>query len=171
MRLDLEKLEESGGRFARVYESADLQFDDSDLTLTKPIEVRGRVRRRGNEAELIGEIHTTVAIACSRCLKAVELQVDVNFDERFVDTIAWREEEQHELLSEDLNLAVFDGETIDLDDLIKEEILLSLPARILCSEDCQGLCPVCGIDRNKATCNCETKPNDSRWEKLRDITF
>ena len=171
MRLDLEKLEESGGRFAEVYEIDRVLFDDSDLRLTGPVEVRGRVRRRKGEAELTGELHTGVAISCGRCLKPVELPVDVNFDERFVEAVAWREEEQHELQPEDLNLSVFDGETIELDDLVKEEILLALPGHILCREDCQGLCPVCGIDRNTATCNCEAKSTDSRWEKLKDLQF
>ena len=171
MRLDLEKLEESGGRFSQVYEIGQLLFDDSDLRLTSPVEVRGRVRRRKGEAELIGELHTGVAISCGRCLKPVELPVDVNFDERFVEAVSWREEEQHELQPEDLNLSVFDGETIELDELVKEEILLALPGQILCREDCRGLCAVCGIDRNTATCNCETKPIDLRWGKLKDLRF
>src|SRR5438270_13976712 len=117
MRLDLEKLEESGGRFVQLYEIGQLLFDDSDVRLTGPVEVRGRVRRRKGEAELTGELHVQVAIFCGRCLKPVELPIDVTFDERFVKAVAWREEEQHELQSEDLNLSVFDSETIELDDL------------------------------------------------------
>ena len=171
MRLDLEKLEGSGGRFAEVYEIGQLLFDDSDLRLTSRVEVRGRVRRRKSEAELTGELHTRVAISCDRCLKPVESPVDINFDERFVEAVSWREEEQHELQAEDLNLSVFDGETIELDELVKEEILLALPGHVLCKDDCRGLCPVCGIDRNTATCNCETKPADARWEKLRNLQF
>ena len=171
MRLDLEKLGETGGRFAERYELDQLSFDDSDLRLTRPVEVRGRARRRHDEAELTGELHSQVAISCGRCLQPVEVTVDVNFDERFVNAVSWRDEEQHELQTEDLNLSVFDGETIDLDDLVKEEILLALPGHVLCNEDCKGLCPVCGIDRNQGTCNCETKPIDSRWEKLKDLRF
>lgn len=171
MRLDLEKLEESGGRFAQVYEVGQLSFDDSDVRLTRPVEVRGRVRRRNGEAELTGELHTQVSIPCGRCLKSVDFPIAVNFDERFVNAVSWRNEEQHELQSEDLNLSVFDGETIDVDDLVKEEILLALPGHLLCNEECKGLCPVCGIDRNAGTCNCETKPIDSRWEKLKDLRF
>jgi len=171
MRLELEKLEESGGKFAAVYETGQLSFDDSDLRLLRPVEVRGRLRRRNGEAELIGELHARAVISCGRCLKPVELPVDVNFDERFVNAVSWRDEEQHELQAEDLNLSVFDGESIDLDDLVKEEIVLALPGNVLCSEKCKGLCPVCGIDRNSGTCNCETKPVDSRWEKLKDLQF
>lgn len=171
MRLELEKLEESGGRFSQVYAVDQLCFEEGDLRLTQPVEVHGRIRRSKDEAELTGELHTQIAIACGRCLKPVELPVDVKFDERFVNAVSWRREEQHELQPEDLNLSVFDGETIDLDDLVKEEILLAVPGHVLCSEDCKGLCPTCGIDRNTGLCNCETKPIDSRWEKLKDLQF
>ena len=70
---------------------------------------------------------------------------------------------------EDLNLAVFDGAAIELDDLVREEILLALPGHVLCREDCKGLCPVCGIDRNLSGCRCESKETDARWQKLKDF--
>ncbi len=171
MRLDLEKLEESGGRFAEVYETGALDFAEVDLRLVVPVKIEGRVRRRNTEVQLIGELHARAAVSCGRCLKPVELPVDVNFNERFVNAVSWRDEEQHELEAVDLNLSVFDGDTIELDDLVKEEILLALPGHVLCSEDCQGLCPVCGIDRNTASCNCEAKPIDERWAKLKDLQF
>ena len=85
--------------------------------------------------------------------------------------MSWRSEEQHELSEEDLNLAVFNGEAIELDDLVREEILLALPAQVLCRESCRGLCPVCGVDRNLSTCDCEARQIDSRWEALKDLQF
>src|SRR5437763_10629934 len=158
MRLDLEKLEASGGRFAQVYEIGQLLFDDSDVRFTSPVEIRGRVRRRKGEAELTGELHTQVAIPCGRCLKPVEFPVEVSFDERFVNAVSWREEEQHELQSEDLNLSVINGETIELDDVGKEEIPLALPGHMLCREDWRGLWPARGSNQNGTCCNSEPKP-------------
>jgi uncharacterized protein len=73
------------------------------------------------------------------------------------------------LREEDLNLAVFDGEAIELDDLVREEILLAVPAHVLCRHECQGLCPVCGIDRNQGSCQCETTETDSRWQGLKEL--
>lgn len=167
MRIDLEKLEESGGRFSETYQS--LPFEETELQLVAPAEVWGRAHRKHNELELRGTLRTRVAMPCGRCLKQVELPIEVKFAERFVTAVAWRHEEQHELHQDDLNLAVFDGEGIELDDLVKEEILLAVPAQVLCRPDCQGLCPVCGTDRNDASCECETKTVDSRWEKLKDL--
>lgn len=171
MRIDLEKLEESGGRFAQNYAIDQLSFEDAELQLVQPIEVQGQVYRRDGEAELRGNLSTRVAVACGRCLKPVELPVDITFDERFVPSVAWRNEEQHELQAEDLNLSVFDGEAIDLDDVVREEILLALPGHVLCRANCKGLCPSCGLDLNVASCNCEQKQIDSRWEKLKDLRF
>ena len=66
-------------------------------------------------------------------------------------------------------MAVFDGEGIELDDLVREELLLSVPVNVLCREDCRGLCPACGIDRNLSECQCQTDEVDSRWAKLKEL--
>jgi uncharacterized protein len=171
MRIELEKLEGSRGTFCHVYQVSELAFDEPDLRMTGSAEVQGRVRRENDEAELSGELHAKVSAPCARCLKLVELPIDVKFAERFVPAVGWRNEEGHELREDELNLAVFDGEAIELDEVVREEILLAVPAQVLCREDCKGLCPVCGIDRNESDCNCEATPVDSRWEKLKDLRF
>ena len=171
MRIELENLEKAGGTFSREYQTDELTFDDQDLRLIEPVRVAGRVRRKNEEVELRGKLATKVAVPCARCLKAVEFPIEVDFSERFTSAVAWKHEEQHELQSEDLNLAVFDGEGIELDDLVKEEILLAMPGHLLCREDCKGLCPNCGADLNETTCDCATKQIDSRWDKLKDLRF
>ncbi len=171
MRIELENLERGGGLFAESYAPDALKFDEHDLRLLEPVTVAGRVRRRDKEVELRGKLATRLAIPCGRCLKSVELPIEVAFTERFTPAVAWKDEEQHELEAEDLDLAVFDGEAIELDDLVKEEIILSLPGHVLCQEECKGLCPHCGADLNVSSCDCETKQIDSRWEKLKDLRF
>jgi uncharacterized protein len=171
MRIDLENLERSGRDFTWQYAPADITFDEHDLRLIEPVDVKGRVRRQDDEIELRGRLSTKVAIACGRCLKSVQLPIELEFSERFTPAVAWKNEEQHELQSEDLDLSLFDGEVIELDDLVKEEILLALPGHTLCQEECKGLCPTCGSDLNASTCNCTTTQIDSRWEKLKDLQF
>ena len=171
MRIELEKLEESGGRFSRTYGIDQLKFDEAELRLSEPVTVEARAKRKGQEAELRGRLRTRVTLPCGRCLKSVELPIDVVFEERFTPSVSWKNEEQHELSAEDLNLAPFDGEGIELDDLVREEIILALPAHVLCDETCKGLCPVCGIDLNLSACDCNAKPIDDRWEKLKDLRF
>lgn len=169
MQIEVDRLEQLGGKFAQAYEVNSLLLDDTDLRLTKPADVHGRIKRSGQEVELRGELHTAIEVACGRCLKPVEVPVDARFAERFVPAVSWRDEEQHELGEEDLNLAVFDGETIQLDDLVREEILLAMPSEVLCSPDCKGLCPICGIDRNSESCQCEETSADDRWRGLKEL--
>jgi DUF177 domain-containing protein len=169
MRIELEKLEESGGRFARTYAIGELEFDEQELSLIEPVTVEARIKRKGEEVQLRGNLRAKVAVPCGRCLKSVELPIDVKFAERFASTVSWKNEEQHELSESDLNLAAFDGAAIELDDLVREEIILALPGRLLCGEACKGLCSICGADLNVSNCDCRSKQVDSRWEKLKDL--
>jgi uncharacterized protein len=169
MRIELDKLDDEGGKFAEVYEVNQLPLEDADVRLIEPAEVRGRVSRVGREAELRGQLHTKLEVVCGRCLKPVELPLSTEFNERFVRAVSWAAEEQHELHAEDLNVAVYDGEGIELDELVREELLLAVPANVLCREDCKGLCPNCGIDRNLSSCDCETNEVDLRWQTLKDL--
>ena len=170
MRLELENFEKDE-RFAHSYQPSDLSLEDPDLWLIEPAEVRGRIRRKNDEVELIGSVKTTLETVCARCLKPVAVPVSADFDERFTTSVSWGREDQHELASDDLNLSIFDGTSIDLDQLVREQLVLAKPAHTLCRESCQGLCPVCGADRNTAACKCAAQQVDSRWEKLKDLRF
>ncbi len=169
MRIEIEKLEEFGGKFSKIYEVDRLPLDETDVRLVAPARITGRMRRDGYELELRGELKTEVEIACGRCLQPVRLPIATELDERFVSSVTWRDEEQHELRMEDLNLAIFNGEAIDLDELVREQILLAVPGHVLCRDDCKGLCAVCRADRNFTSCQCEEKQIDSRWQKLKEL--
>jgi uncharacterized protein len=170
MRLELENLEKDR-QFGHTYQPNDLSLEDADLRLIEPAEVRGQLRRKGDEVELSGSLTTTLETVCARCLKPVTIPFSADFNERFVASVSWRSEEQHELASDELNLSIFDGAGIDLDQFVREQLLLAKPAQSLCREDCQGLCPVCGANRNTTVCKCEAQQVDSRWEKLKDLRF
>jgi len=169
MRIELDGLEEQGGKFSLVFEIDDLLLDDEEIRLVEPAEIQGRARRVGTEVELRGRVFARLEVPCGRCLNPVEVPISTGFNERFVRAVSWAADEQHELQEEDLNVAVFDGEGIELDDLAREEILLAVPANVLCREDCRGLCPTCGTNRNQSDCQCETNEVDSRWQKLKGL--
>jgi uncharacterized protein len=169
MRIELDKLVEHGGKFTRLYQANDLPLDDPEVRLIGSAEVSGRLRRDGNDVALRGKLTTKLEVVCGRCLQPIELPISADFSERFVREVSWAAEEQHELLAEDLNISVFDGEGIELDDLVREELLLAVPVNVLCREDCKGLCPICGIDRNLNTCQCEVDEVDARWQKLKEL--
>lgn len=171
MRIELDKLEATGGQFAHAYEPEELVLDDEHVRLTAWPQVSGYARRDGHQVRLRGTITARAEVDCDRCLKSVDVPVETSFDVSYVpaDDYGAEPEAAAELQEEDLSLSVFDGGAIDVDDLVREQVLLALPTRALCGEDCKGLCPVCGANRNMDSCNCETTEVDPRWAALKDL--
>ncbi|MFN2453811.1 MAG: DUF177 domain-containing protein [Pyrinomonadaceae bacterium] len=167
MKIEVEKLAKEGGEFAHTYESEEIVLDEESARLTSPPEIRGRIKRTGAEVLVRGHIRARAEVDCDRCLKAVEVPVDTDFEATYIPAIAEADAVEAELQPEDLIRSVFDGETIDVDDLVREQVLLALPLRALCAEQCRGLCPVCGANKNTdAACACEQKEIDPRWAVL-----
>ncbi|MBV9959121.1 MAG: DUF177 domain-containing protein [Acidobacteria bacterium] len=171
MRIELDKLEEKGGKFAHVYQPEELVLDEEGVRLTEAPEVAGRAKRDGHQVRLRGRITAAAEVDCDRCLTSIRVPVETEFDVTYVPATDYEEAATAELQAEDLNLSVFDGETIDIDDLTREQVLLALPMHALCREECQGLCPVCSINRNTETCGCETTEVDPRWAGLKNLRF
>ena len=170
MRIELDKLEAASNSFAHVYEPEEIILDEEYARLIKQPEITGRASRKGSEVRLRGKITASAEIDCSRCLKAVVIPVETEFDVTYIPAEEYEESAPAELQEDDLSLAVFDGEAIDVDELVREQLLLALPARALCREECKGLCPVCGADKNTdSSCACEQKDIDPRWAGLKAV--
>ena len=169
MRIELEKLEEKGNSFEHVYEPEEIVLDEEHARLIAPPEVRGRASRSGREVRLRGKLTARAEVDCDRCLKSVEIPIETDFDVTYVPAEDYAAAEEAALQEEDLSLSVFDGETIDLDELVREQVLLAMPSRALCGEDCKGLCPVCGQDRNQNPCDCHSQEIDPRWAGLKAV--
>ena len=114
-----------------------------------------------------GRVKTCLSFICSRCLVPFEFPIDSKFD------LAYRPEEFHELKEqlerEDIDELFYSGQKIDLKEIILEQLNLSFPFKPLCSQDCQGLCPVCGKIVKNGDCQCEKDVSDSRLEKLKTL--
>ncbi|MEP6708276.1 MAG: DUF177 domain-containing protein [Pyrinomonadaceae bacterium] len=171
MRIELDKLENGGSRFAHVFEVGELSLDDDRARLAGPAEVRGSLERVDGLVRLQGTVSGKVELECDRCLQPVILPLAVSFDVEYVPAGNYETEQQAELQDKDLVQSLFDGESIDVADLVREQVILSLPARALCREECKGLCPVCGIDKNLKDCECDSRPRDQRWAALDDLRF
>ena len=171
MRIELEKLETGSGQFAHVFGTGELSLEDDRARLTGPAEIRAGVRREDGRVRVRGNVSAEVELECDRCLQPVTMPVAARFDVDYVPVSNYEQEQPAELQDDDLGEAVFDGEAIDLDDLTREQVILSLPARVLCREGCKGLCQVCGIDKNLKDCECESRPGDPRWAALNDMRF
>ena len=170
MRIEVESLTEAGKPFAHTYRPEEVALDeDEHARLASPATVEGSARRRGEEIRLRGKIGAEVEVSCDRCLAAVRLPLEVEFDTAFIPQASEAgKTENVELLSADMGLAAYEGDAVDLDELVREQILLTLPSRRLCREECKGLCPVCGADLNAGDCSCEQGEADPRWSALAD---
>jgi uncharacterized metal-binding protein YceD (DUF177 family) len=119
-----------------------------------------------------------VIVACSRCVGEVDLQIDEPLRVTFLppsempqdddSTEGADGEDGPEVAEGDLDVFPFDGETIDLEPLLREQFVLAVPYAPLCRDDCKGLCPQCGIDLNSGTCSCEA-PIDPRLAVLKGL--
>ncbi|MGH9943634.1 MAG: YceD family protein [Pyrinomonadaceae bacterium] len=167
MRIEVEELKGPGRTFSHTYREGELQLEDERAEVTSATEVSGRATRTGEEVRLQGSISTNLDIACDRCLKPASFPLQAPFDVAYVsDAAALEKSEATELLDEELALSVYEGDSVDLDELAREQILLALPVRTLCREDCKGLCPNCGADLNAGPCACPPKAVDPRWGAL-----
>ena len=169
MRVELENLEGGKGEFAHVYQPDELNPIDERVPLTEPAAVSGKVRVAGNEVFVSGHIDTRARVECDRCLQPVELPVNTDFALEYISGADYESSAAAELTEADMSVSVFDGEAIDIDEIVKEQILLTVPARTLCREDCKGICPECGIDRNTGECSCVTDNTDPRWAALKNL--
>ncbi len=169
MRIEVENLTEAGEAFAHTYAPGELSLDEY-VSLGTEARVEGRATRRGESVAVRGKIEAGIETACDRCLGAIALPLEVEFETAFIpQEKAAGAPENVELLPEDLGLAAFEGDAIDLDELVREQILLALPSRHLCREDCPGLCASCGKDLNAGPCGCERQDVDPRWSALADL--
>ncbi|HEV2914071.1 MAG TPA: DUF177 domain-containing protein [Pyrinomonadaceae bacterium] len=166
MRIELDKLEGKSNAFAHTYEPGEIVLDEENARLTEAPQINGRITRSGQEVRLQGTVTARAEVDCDRCLKAVSFPVETEFDVTYVPASEYYSDATAELQEEDLSLSVFDGEAIDVDDLVREQVLLAMPPRLLCGEQCKGLCPVCGVDKNATECACQSSEIDPRWAAL-----
>jgi len=169
MRIELENLEGGKGDFAHVYNPDELNEVDERVKLTVPATVNGKIRLAGNEVFVNGHVDTRAQVECDRCLKPIELPVSTDFELEYISGSEYESSDVAELTEAEMSVSVFDGAAIDVDEIVKEQILLAVPTRMLCREDCKGICPQCGTDRNTGECNCVTEDIDPRWAALKNL--
>ena len=169
MVIDLFQLSEPEHSFDAEIQPAEIDLDDESARLEKPVKIAGRLRKGIAQTDVEGRIGAELEMECTRCLSPSAASLDVPFKVAYVTEENYTSAEEAELRGEELGVAIFDGERIDLAELAREQILLNLPVRFLCREDCRGLCPKCGADRNTVNCNCEEGETDPRWSALKEL--
>jgi uncharacterized protein len=169
MRIELVDLKDGKGEFAHVYQTEELDLGDERAKLCGPASVSGTIRQAGPEVFVTGNLQTCVQVDCDRCLKPIQLPVYSEFSLEYITGGDYESTRTAELTEELMSVSVFDGEAIDIDEIAKEQILLTVPSRSVCKEDCKGFCPTCGADKNAGECGCSETEIDPRWAGLKDL--
>jgi uncharacterized protein len=155
--------------FSFIIEPSLIRFDDEIVSLSKHLQLSGLLEKKIVQVDITGEISGEIALICSRCLENSSKKIENTFKISFVTQEYFTTETEAELKEEDLDVSLYDGETIDLIELAREQMLLEVPMHFVCKVDCKGLCPKCGGNLNNQTCSCETKEIDPRWGALKKL--
>jgi uncharacterized protein len=125
-----------------------------------------KIFRFGKKILVEGSLNISVLHKCSRCLKEFSFPMDVAFRDEYSPAEEFKKEEEQGLTDKELNLSYYSNDEIDISELIKEQVLLSVPMKPLCKPDCEGICPQCGTDLNKGSCECKAEELDPRLAPL-----
>lgn len=147
---------------------------ESDVAFSGPIGVSVRAVPSGDAVAIEGHAEVEVRLTCSRCLIRFDQRIESDFSATAIpkeNTPAIDAADEVELSVEDMDIIEFEGDSVDLNEEIAQQILMALPFNPLCRASCKGLCSRCGADLNHAACGCETAENASPFAVLKALSF
>lgn len=168
MYIEIEELPRDGRRLAgtTALDSPTLSAaDERDVRFPEPVVYDVWAILEGIELKVRGAVETRAQVECSRCLKLHRRRLRRSFEVSYVPRDRVPRQEDVQLDADELDVDYYDGVALDLRPLLAEQLLLALPMKPLCRQDCRGLCPQCGIDLNEQSCDCEP-PVDPRLADL-----
>ena len=169
--LHLQKLE-----FNQDFEAGAIDFGP-DFRQQGPLHTKGRaeviVEHRGHkenvdDIRVVAGLDATLDANCARCLEPVQYPINRAFDLLYRPLGVDRRAEEVAITEADTEIGYYEGEGLLLEDVLREQVLLATPLKLVCREECKGLCPHCGANLNNETCNCQ-QPGDPRWAALSDL--
>ena len=169
MLLDLSRFRAGSEHVERRFEPSDFSTGSEEFRIVSPVELSADVRKDAQKVRLVGRVKATLDLDCSRCVEPFTVPVDSVFDLLFLPASTNTGEGEREVEEDDLGVSFYRDDLIDLGEVMREQFYLALPMKPLCRDDCRGLCPVCGINKNRATCTCQAVWVDPRMDALRKL--
>jgi uncharacterized protein len=173
MRLDLSRIRGARERYEKSFapEAFTSAFTgESDLfRVVTPVGLSFDVFKDKAEFQLVGVVQSALEQPCSRCLEPFVTPVEAHFDLRYRPHATQREAHDRQIEEDDLTTAYYENDEIDLGQLMREQFYLTLPMKPLCRDQCRGLCPGCGINRNRDECTCAIGWEDPRLAVLKTL--
>jgi uncharacterized protein len=133
------------------------------------VHVELKITKISKKVLIKGTVDGSVLLNCGRCLNDYSYPLNISFNEEYDPAGEMARDEDQELNSVDLDLSYYRDDEIDVVELVKEQVLLSVPMKPLCKEECRGICSRCGTDLNKGSCECRNKEVDPRLAPLQKL--
>ena len=121
------------------------------------------------DIRVVGDFSTEIEVRCARCVEPVPTKLGGDFDLLYRPLGVDAGKDERSISEAETEIGYYSGNGIELQDVLREQILLALPAKIVCNESCRGLCARCGKNLNVESCACEEEPPDPRWAALADL--
>ncbi len=183
MRVNIDEIKEGGLRrawdLAREAVDEMVKGDNAGYRAKGPLHVDGELTKMERRVLFEARARAALVAPCGRCLSPVALEVPVDMQMTFVpdEAVHTREEGDdrpntrvaRRFAPEELNEETYSGKVIDLDPVVREQLLLALPGYPVCQEGCKGLCSVCGANLNERECGCDRRARDPRWARLEQL--
>ena len=144
---------------------------DANLRQAGPLKVAGRaelVLGSLGEIKVSGHITVEMSADCDRCLEPARFPIDADFS-LFYRPVEEGYGDEKEIDTGEAEMGFYEGEGLELNDVAREFVLLTLPMQRVCGESCKGICPACGQNRNQNQCQCRTAAVDDRWAALKQL--
>ncbi len=177
MFFEVKDLELHPIEFEEKFESGTLDLGP-DYRQIAPVESSGRAdlveEHHGKhkvlkDIRIKGHLATTLESNCARCLEPLTQDVKSDFDLLYRPQGADAGRDEMSVTDAEAEISYYEGEGILLDDVVREQILLAVPLKVTCREDCKGLCPQCGKNLNQEQCSCAVVQEEPRWAALKEI--
>lgn len=165
MIIEVDKIPQEGLHIVRDFEFLSVDLVEEEAVFLEPAHAEVIINRLGEEVWIKGHMSVRLSVICSRCLQPFEFPFNLAFDLIYLPEEL--DEIKEELEEEDVNRFFYYNRQINLRDIILEQINLAFPLKLLCSEDCEGICPICGQIRREGRCQCLNDMTDPRLEKLK----
>ena len=169
--VDLSRIPAEGLKLERVVPASGWAIQEPDWQSLGDLEFQLSIKGGPRKALVKGKLSASIQANCHRCLKSTKLDLKRAFHLIYLapdpDRFA---REEVELTPNELEVSYLQGGILPIHELIREQIYLAVPMKVLCRADCRGLCPHCGADLNEVECGCPLEREDPRWVSLKNIT-
>lgn len=169
MIVDVTRIEDAVMPFGFEADAHQLDLDTPNYRVIGPVKVAGEIEKHIVTVKVRGNISGDAEIDCTRCLQPVAQPLSIDFDVDYLTEGGLGSEGEHEVSETDLETDELQGNTLDLTQLAREQILLNIPEQFFCKDDCKGLCERCGENLNLVDCKCGEDEIDPRWAALKNL--